>query len=137
MATSASAFEENCVQFFHLQRPLGSRLLTHEFIASLEGNQIRLYGLTKGKADFNFAESQLPNPSNPGALIQARLICGKKKTPAIETAKRASIRWNHRFRNWLPYLARMAFTPLLGKPCGRAAAEIMDSIGAVSHMPTH
>ncbi len=114
----------DCLSAYHVRR-LVAPMIYHEFLGIETQSEALAFGLTKGTDDQNFFEAQLKDGEGLTYLGSA---CGWRAEKAIEIAEDLSAAWRARYQSWLPFLTRIAVTPLMGKPCRSSALDIESQI---------
>ena len=114
-----------CVRFYYVKRPVAP-LVVHEYVASETGQRDRqVFGLPKGQADLVlFSRHREGDPESRLSVESLGEACEGRAAVALAAATQVSDEWKARYAAWVPYLARMAASPVLGKPCRRAAENV-------------
>lgn len=126
-----AAFEESCLEFFHVRRPIAGGAVDHEFIGvraerGAQAGEFFVFGLPKAGSDIHYFEAEWTK-AKP-TVRSFGTACGDRAGKAWLTAETISERLQRKNQAWLYYIPRMLVTPLAGKPCGNAAAEIKRAI---------
>ncbi len=121
-----------CADFYYIKRPLTATPVLHEFIG-IHGDAAEVAGLPKTSEDLTFFSYFLRHRATPPSLLKPSVhflgrACGQKKVQALKTAKERSNQWKEAYDNWALYLLRMGLTPVLGKPCRKAALDVAEQI---------
>lgn len=115
----------DCVRFYYVKRPVAP-LVIHEYVAAeTTGGDRLVFGLPKGDADRTLF-TRYREGNNEGQLKVEALgeACEERATRALTAARQVSQEWKTRYAAWIPYLARMAAAPVMGKPCRKAAENV-------------
>ena len=120
---------EACVSFYRLSRPLFP-LVNHVVVgAAIEGDCLaptqEIYGTTKGRKDHEAFSSYRANPEEAGWRLQPLgAACGPNAHEALRVATERSRAWQAKVDSDLYFYPRMISTPLWGRICANAAADV-------------
>ena len=110
-------------------------LVNHVFIGAIidktcptgVSSELRVYGANKS-SDVKTWQAYSVSPSNAGSRMQlVGRVCGVEASQALDAAVGVSVDWQRAMSNPLERVARMAATPLMGRPCNNAANEIIEA----------
>lgn len=123
-----------CVSFYRVSRPLFP-LVNHVVVgAAIEGDCLaaptkEIYGTTKGAEDRRAFEQFLADPQRAGWRLQLLgQACGAQAHEALKIATSTSRAWQAKVDSDLYFYPRMISTPLWGRICAKAAADVANKL---------
>lgn len=132
----SSAVRADCLEFFHVKRPVTYGMVEHEYIAAIDSksSNAEVFGLLKGDEDLRvFLKTVNSSNQNLAKLSFLGEACDENAQRAISNAREYSKYWDAFYDNALMFYARMGITPLVGKPCRNVALGIGELLKKYLH----